>query len=71
MIIIAVLTAKVFRRMETGKKTKKGANQCLLFLPTAKYSRDLRAHKIIEQGNDTTVNRAMTRGNVLACTKPK
>ena len=46
MIIPAVFAAKILRRVETYEKIIKIANQCLLFLPTAKYSRDLRAHKI-------------------------
>ena len=68
MIILAVLTAKIPQRVETAEKIIKLANQCLLFLPTAKYSRDLCAHKIKWI---STLKRAMTRGNVLACAKPK
>ena len=65
MIILAVLTAKLLWRVKvkTGEKIIKISNQCLLFLPTAKHSQDLRAHKI--KRNTTT------RGNVLASTKPK
>ena len=68
MIFLAFFTAKTLRRVETGEKIIKIANQCLLYLPTVKYSRDLRAHKI---KRTTTVKKAMTRGNVLVCTKPK
>ena len=66
MIILTVLTAKILWRMETGEKMIKIANQCLLFLPTVKHCRDLHVHKI---KRTTTVKRAMTRGNVLACIK--
>ena len=37
-------------------------NKCPRFWPMARYSRDLRAHKI---KRITTVKREMTRGNVL------
>ena len=57
MIILAVFAAKILRRVETCEKVMKIANQCLLFLPTTKYNRDLRAHKI---KRITTVKRAMT-----------
>ena len=53
--------------METVEKIIKIANQCLLFSPTGKHSRDLRAHKI---KRITTVKR-INRRKVLACTKPK
>ena len=68
MIILAVLTDKILRRVETCEKIIKIANQCLLFLPTVKHSRELHAHKI---KGITIVQRAMTRGNTLSCTKPK
>ena len=63
-----VLTAKILRRVETGGKIIKIANQCLPFLPTAKHSQDLRAHKI---KIITTVKRTMTRDSALPCTNPK
>ena len=40
----------------------------VLFLPTAKYSWNLHAHKI---KSIITLKSAMTRDNVLPCTKPK
>ena len=46
MIILPVFGAKILRRVETCEKIIKMANHCLLFLPTADYNRDLRAHKI-------------------------
>ena len=59
MIILAVFTKKII----------KITNQCLLFLLTTKYNRDLLAHKIKRV---TTVKRTITRGNnILACKKPK
>ena len=67
MIILAVLTAEIFRRVKTGEKIIKIANQCIFITP-AKHSRGLRGHKI---KRITTVKRAMTRGNVLASTKSK
>ena len=68
MVILIVLIAKVLRRMETGLKIIKIGNQFLLFLPAAKHSGDLGAHKI---KRITTVKRAMTRSNATARTKPK
>ena len=68
MIILTVCTAKILRRVATGEKIIKTANQCFLFLPTVKHSRDLRAHKI---KRITSVKKAKTRGNVSASTKPK
>ena len=56
MIFLAFFTAKTLRRVETGEKIIKIANQCLLYLPTVKHSRDLRAHKI---KRTTTVKKAM------------
>ena len=67
MIILAVHTAKIIQRVVTDEKIIKTANQCL-FLPTAKHSRDLRAHKI---KRIIYVKKALTRRNILACTKPK
>ena len=57
MIILAVHTAKLLRRVKTGEKIIKIANQCILFSGTAKYSQDLCAHKI---KIIATVKRAMT-----------
>ena len=57
MIILAVFAAKILRRVETYEKIMKIANRCLFFLPTAKYNRDLRAHKI---KRITTAKRAIT-----------
>ena len=65
MIILAVLTSKILLGVKTGEKLIKIANQFLHFLPIAKYSLDLRVHKI---KRITTLKRTMTRGNVLACT---
>ena len=65
MIILAVLTSKILLGVKTGEKLIKIANQFLQFLPIAKYSLDLRVHKI---KRITTLKRTMTRGNVLACT---
>ena len=56
MIILAVFAAKILRRVETCEKIIKIANQSF-FLPTAKYNRDLRAHKM---KRITSVKRAMT-----------
>ena len=64
MIILAVRTAKILWRVETGKKNIQIANQCL----PAKYIRDLREHKM---KTIAIVKRAMTKDNVLAYTKPK
>ena len=61
MIILVVFAAKIIRRVETCEKVTKIANHCLLLLPTAKYNRDLRTHKI---KRITTVKRAMT----VSCT---
>ena len=68
MFVVAVLTAKILWRVETGEKIIQIANKCLPFLPTAKYIRDLNAHKIMAMA---IVKRAMTRDNVLAYTNPK
>ena len=54
---LAVFADKILRRAESCKKIIKIANQRLLFLPTAKYNRDVRASKI---KRITTVNREMT-----------
>ena len=64
MIILAVLTAKLFRRWRPAKNNKI-ANQCLPFLPMAKYSRDFRAHSI---KRITDLKNIMTKDNVLFCT---
>ena len=65
MIIVAVFTAKILQRVDTGKKIIKLVQiSVFFFLPTAKYNLDLRARKI---KRITTLKRAMTRGNVLAC----
>ena len=45
MFILAVLDAKILRRAGTCENIIEIANQCLLFLPTAKHSGDLQAHK--------------------------
>ena len=57
MIILAVFAVKILRRVKTCEKVIKIVNQCLLVLPTTKYERGLRAHKI---KRITTVKRAIT-----------
>ena len=56
--------------MEGGDRRKhnKNSKKVSPFLPTAKHSRDLRAHKI---ERIAAAKRAMTMDNVLACIKPK
>ena len=63
----SVHTAKILWKVETGEKMIKVANQCP-FLPMVKHSQDLRAHMI---KRITTMKTATTKGNILACTKPK
>ena len=81
MIILTVFTAEIQgsgvdcggggrgRAGDWRKKNKNCKSVFSFFLPTAKQSRNLNPRKI--KRITTTVRRAMTWDNVLACTKPK